>query len=167
MNFDAACEQMSKKLLLDWSLGHHLLLLGEQGVGKNKLADQLLPSITTVEIKPDMLNGPDLIAWRSDLRLGAEGDTHIDGHHTTEDLGIVLGKAFADALGAKAGIRRYGHATLPMDEACVTCALDLSGRPFLYQSFFLPGSIGTIVSSPATSSTTSTMPCPRWLRLRE
>jgi imidazoleglycerol-phosphate dehydratase len=65
-----------------------------------------------------------------DLRVHAEGDTQIDGHHTTEDLGIVLGQAVQQALGDKVGIRRYGSATLPMDEACVTCALDLSGRPF-------------------------------------
>jgi imidazoleglycerol-phosphate dehydratase len=65
-----------------------------------------------------------------DLRVHAEGDTHIDGHHTTEDLGIALGQAVQRALGDKVGIKRYGSATLPMDEACVTCALDLSGRPF-------------------------------------
>ena len=65
-----------------------------------------------------------------DLTIDAKGDTQIDGHHTTEDMGITLGKAFADALGNKHGIRRYGSATLPMDEALVTCAIDLSGRPF-------------------------------------
>jgi imidazoleglycerol-phosphate dehydratase len=65
-----------------------------------------------------------------DLRVSATGDTEIDGHHTTEDLAIVLGQAVARALGDKRGIRRYGSATLPMDEACVTCALDLSGRPY-------------------------------------
>jgi imidazoleglycerol-phosphate dehydratase len=65
-----------------------------------------------------------------DLRVRAEGDLHIDGHHSTEDLGIVLGTAVARALGDKKGIRRYGAATLPMDEALVTCAIDLSGRPF-------------------------------------
>jgi len=65
-----------------------------------------------------------------DLRVDAEGDVEIDGHHTTEDVGIVLGQAVHKALGDKAGIRRYGSATLPMDEACVTCALDLSGRPY-------------------------------------
>lgn len=64
------------------------------------------------------------------LRVEAEGDVEIDGHHTTEDVGIVIGQAFAKALGDKAGIRRYGAATLPMDEACVTCALDLSGRTY-------------------------------------
>ncbi|HET9957878.1 MAG TPA: imidazoleglycerol-phosphate dehydratase HisB, partial [Polyangiaceae bacterium] len=65
-----------------------------------------------------------------DLKIRAEGDVEIDGHHTTEDLGIVLGAAVLKALGDRAGIRRYGSATLPMDEACVTCAMDLSGRPF-------------------------------------
>lgn len=65
-----------------------------------------------------------------DLTVHAEGDVEIDGHHTTEDVGIVIGQAFAQALGDKAGIRRYGSATLPMDEACVTCALDLSGRTY-------------------------------------
>jgi imidazoleglycerol-phosphate dehydratase len=65
-----------------------------------------------------------------DLTIDATGDTDIDGHHTTEDIGIVLGKAVLDALGDRKGIRRYGSATLPMDEALVTAALDLSGRPF-------------------------------------
>lgn len=65
-----------------------------------------------------------------DLTVRAQGDTHIDGHHVCEDLAIALGKAFAQALGDKAGIRRYGSATLPMDEALVTVALDLSGRTF-------------------------------------
>ncbi|MGB5702495.1 MAG: imidazoleglycerol-phosphate dehydratase HisB [Polyangiales bacterium] len=73
-----------------------------------------------------------------DLRVTAEGDTHIDGHHTTEDLAIALGQAFAAALGDKVGIRRYGFATLPMDEACVTCALDLSGRPYFVWAMELP-----------------------------
>jgi imidazoleglycerol-phosphate dehydratase len=65
-----------------------------------------------------------------DLAIEARGDTEIDGHHTTEDLGIAIGRAFAEALGDKAQIRRYGAATLPMDEALVTCAVDLSGRTF-------------------------------------
>jgi len=65
-----------------------------------------------------------------DLTVHAEGDVEIDGHHTTEDVGIVIGQAFTKALGDKKGIRRYGSATLPMDEACVTCALDLSGRTY-------------------------------------
>lgn len=65
-----------------------------------------------------------------DLRVRASGDVEIDAHHTTEDLGIVIGKAVLDALGDRRGIRRYGSATLPMDEALVTVAIDLSGRPF-------------------------------------
>jgi imidazoleglycerol-phosphate dehydratase len=65
-----------------------------------------------------------------DLTVKAKGDVEIDGHHTTEDIGIVLGKAVLEALGDRAGIRRYGSATLPMDEALVTVAMDLSGRPF-------------------------------------
>jgi imidazoleglycerol-phosphate dehydratase len=73
-----------------------------------------------------------------DLNVKASGDTHIDGHHTTEDLAIALGQAFGSALGDKSGIRRYGSATLPMDEACVTCALDLSGRPYFVWAMDIP-----------------------------
>jgi imidazoleglycerol-phosphate dehydratase len=73
-----------------------------------------------------------------DLSIFAEGDVEIDGHHTTEDIGIVLGKAVLDALGDRRGIRRYGSATLPMDEALVTAALDLSGRPFFVWRVDLP-----------------------------
>ena len=63
-----------------------------------------------------------------DLSVTCQGDTQVDYHHTVEDIGIVLGQAFADALGDKRGIRRYGSFLLPMDEALVLCALDLSGR---------------------------------------
>jgi imidazoleglycerol-phosphate dehydratase len=73
-----------------------------------------------------------------DLTVRAEGDTHIDGHHVTEDLAITLGRAVAEALGDKAGIRRYGAATLPMDEALVTVALDLSGRTYFVWRVDLP-----------------------------
>jgi imidazoleglycerol-phosphate dehydratase len=66
-----------------------------------------------------------------DLTVGCKGDLHIDSHHTVEDVGICFGKALVLALGDKAGIRRYGDATVPMDEAMVTAAVDLSGRPFL------------------------------------
>ena len=66
-----------------------------------------------------------------DLEVDAKGDLHIDDHHTTEDVGIVLGQAIARAVGDKRGIRRYGHAVVPMDEALVDAAVDLSGRPFL------------------------------------
>ncbi|QPC43367.1 imidazoleglycerol-phosphate dehydratase HisB [Kaustia mangrovi] len=66
-----------------------------------------------------------------DIRVKAEGDLHIDMHHTTEDTGIAIGQAVARALGDKRGIRRYAHAYLPMDEALTRVALDISGRPFL------------------------------------
>jgi imidazoleglycerol-phosphate dehydratase len=66
-----------------------------------------------------------------DLKVRAKGDLHIDFHHTTEDVGIVLGTAFARALGEKRGIRRFGHALVPMDETLAEAAVDLSGRPFL------------------------------------
>jgi imidazoleglycerol-phosphate dehydratase len=65
------------------------------------------------------------------LTVRAEGDLHIDYHHTTEDIGIVLGAAFAKALGDKRGIRRFGHAVIPMDETLAEAAVDISGRPFL------------------------------------
>jgi imidazoleglycerol-phosphate dehydratase len=64
-----------------------------------------------------------------DLEVKARGDLEIDGHHTVEDIGIVLGTAFKEALGDRAGIVRYGWATLPMDEVMVTVAVDFSGRP--------------------------------------
>lgn len=66
-----------------------------------------------------------------DLEVKAVGDTHIDYHHTMEDLGLVMGEALSAALGDKAGIRRYGNCLLPMDEALAQVALDLSGRPCL------------------------------------
>ncbi len=66
-----------------------------------------------------------------DLAVKAKGDLHIDFHHTTEDVGIVLGQAFAKALGDKRGIRRFGHALIPMDETLAEAAVDISGRPFL------------------------------------
>jgi imidazoleglycerol-phosphate dehydratase len=66
-----------------------------------------------------------------DLEVHAKGDLHIDGHHTVEDIGITLGQAFAKAIGDKKGIRRYGHAYVPLDEALSRVVLDLSGRPGL------------------------------------
>src|SRR5947209_12781447 len=65
-----------------------------------------------------------------DLSIKAVGDLHVEAHHTVEDVGICFGKAMTQALGDKAGIRRYGDATVPMDETLVTAAVDLSGRPF-------------------------------------
>ena len=73
-----------------------------------------------------------------DLTVRAEGDLHIDDHHTVEDTGIALGQALARALGDKRGIRRYGHFALAMDDAQVACALDLSGRPFLVWNVEFP-----------------------------
>ena len=66
-----------------------------------------------------------------DLTVAAKGDLHVDFHHTTEDVGIVLGKAIAQAVGDKRGITRFGHAIVPMDEALAEAAVDVSGRPFL------------------------------------
>jgi imidazoleglycerol-phosphate dehydratase len=66
-----------------------------------------------------------------DITVAAQGDTHIDDHHTVEDVGISLGKALVQALGDKRGIRRYGSCLLPMDDTLVRAALDLSGRPYL------------------------------------
>ncbi len=66
-----------------------------------------------------------------DLNVAATGDLHIDGHHTTEDVGLVMGQAIREALGDRAGIRRFGSATIPMDEACARAAVDISGRPYL------------------------------------
>ncbi|MBB5019080.1 imidazoleglycerol-phosphate dehydratase [Chitinivorax tropicus] len=66
-----------------------------------------------------------------DLDIVAHGDLHIDGHHTAEDIGITLGQAFAKALGDKKGVRRYGHAYVPLDEALSRVVVDLSGRPGL------------------------------------
>jgi imidazoleglycerol-phosphate dehydratase len=65
-----------------------------------------------------------------DLQVACTGDLQVDAHHTTEDIGICLGQAIDRALGDKAGIRRYGHIVLPMDETLVTCAVDLGGRPY-------------------------------------
>ena len=73
-----------------------------------------------------------------DLQLSAKGDLDVDGHHTVEDVGIVLGKAFAEAVGDKCGIVRFGEATVPMDESLAQVALDVSGRGSLYWSADVP-----------------------------
>ena len=73
-----------------------------------------------------------------DITVRAKGDLHIDDHHTVEDTGIALGQAMVQALGDKRGIVRYGACLLPMDDALVRCALDLSGRPFLVWDLALP-----------------------------
>lgn len=78
-----------------------------------------------------------------DLTVKVNGDLHVDCHHTIEDTGIVLGEVIALALGNKAGIKRYGHMLLPMDETLALCAVDLSGRPYLkYDAAFTVDKIG-------------------------
>lgn len=82
-----------------------------------------------------------------DLEVSVEGDLYVDGHHTVEDTGIVLGTAIREALGDKAGIRRYGSFALPMDETLVLCAVDLCGRPyFAYDLKFTMPRIGELDS---------------------
>ncbi len=82
-----------------------------------------------------------------DMKVRASGDYHIDDHHTVEDTGIALGQALAAALGDKRGITRYGECRLPMDDAQVACALDLSGRPYLVWNIDMPAAkIGTFDS---------------------
>ena len=76
-----------------------------------------------------------------DLTVRAEGDLHIDTHHTVEDVGIALGEAFREALGDKAGVRRFASGRYPLDEALVDVALDLSGRPFVVWEVPLPESL--------------------------
>ncbi|SDF35558.1 imidazoleglycerol-phosphate dehydratase HisB [Sporolituus thermophilus] len=82
-----------------------------------------------------------------DLMVAAKGDLIVDGHHTVEDTGIVLGRTVAQALGDKQGIRRYGTAFVPMDEALAMVALDISGRPYLHFEAAFPGErIGDMAS---------------------
>ena len=78
-----------------------------------------------------------------DLEIAAQGDLHIDGHHTVEDIGITLGQAFNQAIGDKKGLRRYGHAYVPLDEALSRVVLDISGRPGLvFNVDFVRSSVG-------------------------
>nr|MBL8454953.1 imidazoleglycerol-phosphate dehydratase HisB [Zoogloeaceae bacterium] len=100
------------------------VVLDLDGTGKSSLA-------TGVPFFDHML---DQIARHGaiDLTVTAVGDTHIDDHHTVEDVGITLGQAFAKALGDKKGIRRYGHAYVPLDEALSRVVVDFSGRPGLH-----------------------------------
>jgi imidazoleglycerol-phosphate dehydratase len=73
-----------------------------------------------------------------DLTVEARGDLHVDGHHTVEDTGIVLGQAIAKALGDRAGIRRYADVLIPLDEAVVQCVMDVSGRPYVSYTIEIP-----------------------------
>lgn len=81
---------------------------------------------------------------RFDLTLDCDGDTYVDDHHSVEDIGICLGKAFKEALGEMRGINRYGHIILPMDETLILCAVDISGRACLcFEADFPSNKIGT------------------------
>ncbi|MRR55970.1 MAG: imidazoleglycerol-phosphate dehydratase HisB [Deltaproteobacteria bacterium] len=106
------------------------LSLGLDGTGDSKIC-------TSVPFLDHML---DLFSRHGsfDLQVEAQGDIDIDFHHTVEDIGIVLGEALKRALADKAGIRRYGHAAVPMDETLVTVTIDLSGRPYLCFNVPLP-----------------------------
>ena len=73
-----------------------------------------------------------------DLTLKCKGDLNVDGHHTVEDCGIVLGNAIKEAIGDKAGIKRYGNFILPMDDALILCAIDLCGRPYFEYDLEFP-----------------------------
>lgn len=106
------------------------LTLDLDGTGEAKVC-------TSVPFLDHMLN---LFARHGlfDLTVEAKGDIDIDFHHTVEDIGIVLGEALKEALGDKAGIRRYGQGTVPMDETLASVAVDLSGRPYLVYNVKLP-----------------------------
>ncbi|MGN1315897.1 MAG: imidazoleglycerol-phosphate dehydratase HisB [Acutalibacteraceae bacterium] len=78
---------------------------------------------------------------RFDLDVKCVGDINVDGHHTTEDIGIALGQAFKEALGDKAGINRYANTLLPMDEALILTAVDISGRPYLRYNLEIPAAM--------------------------
>ncbi len=106
------------------------LSLGLDGTGESRVS-------SSVPFLDHML---DLFARHGlfDLQVEARGDTDIDYHHTVEDVGIVLGEALKRALGGKEGIRRYGQATVPMDETLASVVIDLSGRPYLCYNVPLP-----------------------------
>jgi len=106
------------------------LVLNVDGGGKASIC-------TSVPFLDHMLN---LFARHGlfDLEVEANGDIDIDFHHTVEDIGIVMGEAFKQALGDKKGIRRYGQATVPMDETLASVAIDISGRPYLVYHVTLP-----------------------------
>ena len=85
----------------------------------------------------------ELFAFRAgmDLNVGCQGDLHVDGHHTAEDVGLCIGRALAAALGDKAGIARYGAASIPMDESLAHCVLDICGRGFLVFNAKMPSPV--------------------------
>lgn len=114
-----------------------MLTINLDGQGKNQID-------TGIPFFDHMLNG---FARHGlfDLNVEVKGDLNVDCHHTVEDTGIVLGQAIANALGDKAGIKRYGSFLLPMDEVLALCAIDLSGRPYLnYDADFTVERIGNL-----------------------
>ena len=128
MNRTASCTRTTKEPDID-------LTLNLDGTGKTQID-------TGVGFFDHMLDG---FARHGlfDLTVKVIGDLDVDCHHTIEDTGIVLGQAILEAIGDKAGIRRYGHFMLPMDETLALCAVDLSGRPYLrFQSEFTAERIG-------------------------
>ena len=128
MNRTASCTRTTKETDID-------LTLKLDGTGKTQID-------TGVGFFDHMLDG---FARHGlfDLTVKVIGDLDVDCHHTIEDTGIVLGQAIIEAIGDKAGIRRYGHFMLPMDETLALCAVDLSGRPYLrFQSEFTAERIG-------------------------
>ena len=111
--------------------------LNLDGTGQSKLAT----GIGFLDHMIDQIARHGLI----DLDIQCEGDLHIDGHHTVEDIGITLGQAMAKAVGDKTGIRRYGHAYVPLDEALSRVVVDFSGRPGLHMDVkFTSGMIGEL-----------------------
>jgi imidazoleglycerol-phosphate dehydratase len=114
--------------------------LNLDGTGTAKIA-------TGIGFFDHMLN---LLARHSliDLTVEAQGDLHVDPHHTVEDVGICLGRALAEALGDKSGVHRYGHAIVPMDETLVTVAVDLSGRAFCVWKADVPREVLGTFNSP-------------------
>mgnify|MGYP000513740384 CR=1 FL=1 len=128
MNRIATCERNTKEtqIALSWNLDGQGIYEGTCGVG---FFDHMLDGMARHGL--------------FDLSVSVSGDLDVDCHHTIEDTGIVLGRAIQEALGDKAGIRRYGHMILPMDETLALCAVDLSGRPYLrYHAPFTSEKLG-------------------------
>jgi len=123
MSRSASIERITKETQIK-------LMLDIDGKGESKVC-------SSVPFLDHML---DLFARHGlfDLKIEAKGDIDIDFHHTVEDIGIVLGQAFKEALGDKKGIRRYGQASVPMDETLASVAVDLSGRPYMVYNVRLP-----------------------------
>ena len=114
-----------------------LVRLNLDGEGRSKIK-------TGIEFLDHML---EQLAFHGllDLEIECEGDLHIDSHHSIEDIGIAIGQAFKEALGGKTGIRRYGHAYIPMDESLLRAVLDFSGRPeFVFNGQFGRNNLGNL-----------------------